>query len=348
MSRGSFSDRIITWYRENQRDLPWRNTRDPYMIWLSEIILQQTRVNQGLPYYLQFIEKYPTVFDLAKAEEVQVLRTWQGLGYYSRARNLHKCARQIVSEFNGEFPSNYDALVNLPGIGPYTASAIASFAFGRNEAVVDGNVMRVLSRFFGMRSDISSSGGMKEFRETAKMVLPDANTEDYNQGIMEFGAIQCTPAVPDCKACPLNGDCIARMKGIQNELPLKLTKARIVSVHFTYFVFQHADKIWMKERGKGIWQGLFDFYLIESRLEEPGKWLEEYLNTSFDLGNIVHKEHVLSHRRIYASFVPVFISDPSTSSVPGSDGRFFDIGQIGQLPKPILIEWYLNSRHGIE
>ena len=199
-----FSNSLIHWYLQNKRDLPWRNTTDPYWIWLSEIMLQQTRVAQGLPYFLSFTEAFPTVFDLAKAEEEQVLKLWQGLGYYSRARNLHTTAKYIAFELNGKFPSTYKELLMLKGVGDYTAAAIASFSFDEPLAVLDGNVYRVLSRYFNVTSDISLPKTKIEFQQLAQEVLDKKNPALFNQAIMEFGALQCTPKNPNCESCPLN------------------------------------------------------------------------------------------------------------------------------------------------
>ena len=200
---------LLAWYPRHQRDLPWRHTRDPYAIWLSEVILQQTRVAQGLPYYETFLRAYPTVQHMAAAPEAEVLRYWQGLGYYSRARNMHRTARQVVEEYNGLFPGNYAGLLKLRGIGPYTAAAIASFAFDEAVAVLDGNVYRVLARIFGLHSDIAAPSSRKEFQAVADQHIPASTPADFNQAIMEFGAIQCTPAKPDCLFCPLQATCSA-------------------------------------------------------------------------------------------------------------------------------------------
>ncbi len=209
----SFSNKILLWYAKNKRELPWRSTRDPYKIWLSEIMLQQTRVAQGTPYYLKFIENFPKVEDLANASEEQVLKLWQGLGYYSRARNLHFTAKVIANDFGGRFPSKYEELIKLKGIGDYTASAISSISFDEAQPVVDGNVYRVLARYFGVDIPINSSAGVKYFRKLAIEVMAPENIRDYNQGIMEFGAVQCTPQSPDCNQCPLNGSCVALQTG---------------------------------------------------------------------------------------------------------------------------------------
>ena len=205
----TFSQKILLWYAENKRNLPWRTTRDPYKIWLSEIILQQTRVVQGQPYYMRFLAEFPSVYDLAKAKEEQVLKIWQGLGYYSRARNLHATSKIIVDDLDGKFPNTYTGLLALKGVGDYTASAIASICYNIPEPVVDGNVYRVLSRYYGSDLPINSTKGITYFKQLAREVMDSGNIRDYNQGIMEFGAIQCVPNKPDCKKCPLNDSCVA-------------------------------------------------------------------------------------------------------------------------------------------
>lgn len=205
-----FGNKLINWYHQHKRDLPWRNTQNPYHILLSEVILQQTRVNQGMPYYHQFIDKYPTISDLANASEDEILRVWQGLGYYSRGRNLHATAKQIVEQFGGKVPETFQELIKLKGIGTYTAAAIASFAFHEPKAVVDGNVYRVISRYWGIEEDISSGKGKKKFQEIATSLLPNTDSHNYNQSIMEFGAMHCTPKNPDCECCIFQDTCFAK------------------------------------------------------------------------------------------------------------------------------------------
>lgn len=261
-----FAPKILNWYREHQRELPWRETREPYKVWLSEIILQQTRVAQGMPYYYSFVEAFPTVFDLANAPEEQVLKLWQGLGYYSRARNLHAAAKMVVNDFNGEFPKTYKALKSLKGVGDYTASAIASFCFDEPEPVVDGNVYRVLSRYFGVDIPINSTQGIKYFKELAREVMDERNIRDYNQGIMEFGAIQCAPKKPYCLLCPLQDSCVALKENKVDSLPVKQNKTKVRNRYFNYLVLldQNENTILEQRRGKGIWQNLYQFPLIES------------------------------------------------------------------------------------
>ena len=222
-----FSNSLIQWYLNNKRDLPWRNTQNPYLIWLSEIMLQQTRVAQGLPYYMAFTNAFPTVFELANASEEQVLKLWQGLGYYSRARNLHKTAQFVASELNGEFPDNNKDLLKLKGIGDYTAAAIASFAYNEAVPVVDGNVFRVLSRYFDIETDISLVTAKKEFSALAFELMPKNDPASFNQAIMEFGALQCVPKNPSCEICVFNSSCAALQKKKVHLLPFKSKKIKV-------------------------------------------------------------------------------------------------------------------------
>jgi len=221
-----FAKTLTSWYLQNKRDLPWRNTENPYFIWLSEIMLQQTRVAQGLPYFLRFVQSFPTVFDLAKADEEKVLKLWQGLGYYSRARNLHKTAQHIAFELDGVFPNNYNDLLKLKGIGEYTAAAIASFSYHEAVPVVDGNVFRVLARYFDIETDIAQASAKKEFSALAYELMPKDSPALFNQAIMEFGALQCVPRNPDCSICPLNSGCLALQKKKVDQLPVKSKKQK--------------------------------------------------------------------------------------------------------------------------
>lgn len=262
----SFSPILVRWYQSNKRDLPWRHTQNPYHIWLSEIILQQTRVAQGLPYFERFISQYPTVFDLANASEQEVLNTWQGLGYYSRARNLHATAQFIAQELHGVFPTNYKELLQLKGVGTYTAAAIASFAYNEKVAVVDGNVYRVLARYFGIETDISSSKAKSEFQALANELISDQDPALFNQAIMDFGAMQCTPKNPNCERCPLNESCVALAQQRVKELPIKLKKTKITQRYINYLVFIDPDQktILHQRSGSGIWKSLYEFESIET------------------------------------------------------------------------------------
>ena len=262
-----FSLQIIKWYLVNKRDLPWRMTKDPYHIWISEIILQQTRVDQGLPYYFRFSEKFPNVASLANADEEEVLKLWQGLGYYSRARNLHDTAKYIAYELDGVFPEDYDSLIKLKGVGDYTASAIASICYDAQTAVVDGNVYRVLSRYFGIHIPINSSIGIKYFKELAQSLLPRNNVGNYNQAIMDFGSSQCKPNNPDCLTCPLNNGCMALNKSQVKTLPVKDKKIKIKKKFFNFLVFlsEEGETILEKRTSDGIWKNMYQFPLIESK-----------------------------------------------------------------------------------
>lgn len=309
----TFSNRLIQWYLENKRDLPWRNTADPYQIWLSEIILQQTRVAQGLPYFNRFTEAFPTVFALAEASEEHVLKLWQGLGYYSRARNLHKTAQVVVFDYNGVFPTTYRELIKLKGIGSYTAAAIASFSANEPVAVLDGNVFRVLARYFGVETDIASAPAKKEFTELANEVLDKKNPALFNQAIMEFGALQCVPKNPDCSACVLSQSCVALQKKKVAQLPVKLKKTKVTERYFNYLVFEdeNGDSLIQQRTAKGIWYNLYEFPLIESETELDEEAILNKISTVFFLtNNLISIKpfdeksilHVLSHQRLKIRF----------------------------------------------
>ncbi len=336
----------------HKRDLPWRHTTDPYLIWLSEIILQQTRVKQGMPYYEAFAEKYPTVSDLAMAEEIEVLRLWQGLGYYARARNMHATAKLVTRLHNGKFPDNYLGLLALKGIGPYTAAAIASFAYKEPVAVVDGNVFRVLARLFGIDTDIASHEGKKVFSQLANQLISPTTPDLYNQAIMEFGALLCTPASPQCMFCPFNNDCVAFLSGRQEDLPVKNKKLKIRNRFFHYLVFTHQQTIAMKERtGKDIWSGLYDFYLIEADEFQTIESLFQLAHLQFPADSLAVNEesavytHVLTHQRVYAKFWHLSVKNIEDVEKTLLKQRFSFYGseEIRQLPKPILINKYLNE-----
>jgi A/G-specific adenine glycosylase len=339
-----FSDKLIHWFARHKRDLPWRQTRDPYYIWLSEVILQQTRVAQGMPYYLRFVENYPTVQDLAAAPEKDVLRLWQGLGYYSRARNLHTTAKIVVEQHGGVFPNTYQKLLTLKGIGTYTAAAIASFAFGERVAVLDGNVYRVLSRIFGEETDIASHQAKKIFTELATSLLPTNNSDTHNQAIMEFGAIQCTPASPECMFCPFGLDCVANATGKQTLLPVKSKKIKVKERFFHYFRIEQKGQTLMHERTqKDIWTGLYEFYLIEKpqleELEDLGEntFLKEILANG-TINNVSEPTlHILTHQRIKAQCWHITLPDDFVVKNLPQDYLFFDKEEIENLGKPVLI-----------
>ena len=342
-----FAPKLIGWYRHQHRDLPWRHTRDPYFIWLSEVILQQTRVVQGLPYYLQFTEAYPTVFDLAAAPEQAVIRLWQGLGYYSRARNLHQTAQFIVNEMNGKFPTTYHKLLKLKGIGPYTAAAIASFAYDEAVAVVDGNVYRVLARIFGIATDITSTEGKKQFAELANELLDTAQPATYNQAIMEFGALQCAPISPDCLLCPFQADCVANATGQISKLPVKIKKTKVRERFFNYFVIIKNQKIALKQRtDRDIWQQLYDFCLVETPEKatslddlELSQALQNLLNTGKITAPARSYSHILTHQRIEAQFWQIELTTNDQSTLP-ENLQWYSPAEAEELPKPVLIASY--------
>lgn len=309
---------LINWYNQNKRDLPWRNTNDPYRIWISEIILQQTRVNQGMDYYLKFIERFPEVSDIANASQDELLRYWQGLGYYSRARNIYKAAHQIVSEFDGVFPDQHSDVLKLSGVGAYTAAAICSFAYNQPYAVVDGNVYRVLSRVFGIDTAIDSGVGVKIFAQIAQEILFVDNPGIHNQAIMEFGALQCVPSSPDCVSCPLQNECRAYSTNRVSELPVKKQKTKVKERYFNYLFVRNNDKTFINQRLLAdIWQNLYEFPLIESnRLLSVDELLvnDEFQNLFLGIETVqiekisAQVKHILSHRHIYAQFITVKVS----------------------------------------
>jgi len=309
------SNILIGWYNENKRDLPWRDTSEPYKIWISEIILQQTRVNQGMSYYLRFIDRFPTINELAEAHEDEVLKYWQGLGYYTRARNLHKAAKQIVLDFAGVFPTKHSDVLKLAGIGEYTAAAICSFAYNQLYAVVDGNVYRVISRFFGIETPIDTNPGKKEFALLAQSLLSKSEPANYNQAIMEFGALQCVPSSPDCTICPLQMSCQAFEKNLVAQLPVKTQKTKVKNRYFNYLFIQYQGNTFLQKRtAKDVWQNLFEFPLIETNHllslselvenEEFKSIFKEKTELSI-LKKSNSMKHILSHRVIYAQFFTI-------------------------------------------
>jgi A/G-specific adenine glycosylase len=300
---------LIDWFSKNARTLPWREDPEPYKVWLSEILLQQTRTAQGLPYYYRFLEAFPNLESLAKGSEKEVLKLWQGLGYYSRARNLHRCAREVQTKFGGEFPRDIKVLQSLPGIGPYTAAAIGSICFGIPEPVVDGNVYRVISRFGGLKQASGSSGLRNNVLKILEKWIPEKEPGNFNQALMELGALVCTPQKPDCRNCPLQSGCFAFAKGKPHNFPVKKTPVKIKKRHFSYWVISNGKTLYMKRRGKGdIWEGLYDFPLTEIRLKngsnpkkEVGKIFRGIsANMPVFLGKRKLSPHKLSHQEIHA------------------------------------------------
>lgn len=339
-----FSNKLTTWYLQNSRTLPWRETKDPYQIWLSEIILQQTRVAQGLPYYEAFLQEFPTVFDLAHAEEDKVMLLWQGLGYYSRARNLHATAKTVAFDLNGVFPSNSKELLKLKGVGEYTAAAIASFAFNEVIPVVDGNVFRVLARRFGIYSDISTLTTKREFQTLAADLIPADQPALFNQAIMEFGALQCTPKTPLCTTCPFQLDCIAYQTNEIDMLPVKLSKTKVRDRHFDYLIFlDPLGNTQIQQRTqKDIWQQLYEFPLIESENTTLLN-IEEQLKTDFPTikaqqielctpSPIIHK---LSHQKLHIRFWKIHTKNPLVAG--------YSIEALQSLGFPIVIHNFIND-----
>ncbi|MFK8284583.1 A/G-specific adenine glycosylase [Capnocytophaga canis] len=304
-----FSQRLLQWYNSEKRDLPWRQTTDPYKIWLSEIILQQTRVAQGLPYYERFTNHFPSVFDLANASEEQVLKLWQGLGYYSRAKNLHHTAKTIAFDLNGNFPTTHKELLKLKGIGDYTASAIASICFSESCAVVDGNVYRVLARVFGIETPIDTTSGIIQFKKLATKLLDPKNAGVYNQAIMEFGAIHCKPQLPMCESCVFSDKCVAKNQSKVERLPVKIGKTKIRKRYFNYIVPIDNQKhtILNKRNNKDIWQGLYEFPLIETEKPYSEAEIKTEIDKIFDCITDIYlhkyeKIHKLSHQHIHTQF----------------------------------------------
>ncbi len=343
----TFYDRITHWYLINKRDLPWRKTTDPYAIWLSEIMLQQTRVAQGLPYFERFISTFPTVFDLAKADEEQVLKLWQGLGYYSRARNMHKTAQNVANEYNGNFPSSYKELLQLKGVGEYTAAAIASFSYNEKVNVVDGNVFRVIARYLNVTTDIASATAKKEFAALANELMENRDSALFNQSIMEFGALQCVPKNPNCSNCVLNESCAALQHNKVDQLPVKTKKTKVRYRFLNYIIFEDSEQrtLLRKRTEKGIWHNLYEFPVIETESEEAveliiDKIKDVYTHLEIDSvriydENIVHK---LSHQNLNIRFIGVKTNKKLDNGL--------SISAINQFPFPIVlikfIEKYLN------
>ncbi len=333
------------WYNENKRDLPWRYTHDAYKIWISEIMLQQTQVAQGLPYYVRFLERFPCVQDLANAEESEVLKLWQGLGYYSRARNLHAASKQVVNDFNGIFPTQYDDLITLKGVGDYSASAVSSFSIGEVRACVDGNVIRVVSRLFGMDLPYDTAVGKKAIRAFADELLDKNNSPIHNQAIMEFGALQCVPKNPRCGNCPLLSECVSFANGNVLELPVKSKKTKVQNLFLYYFVFFNKNQTLIQQRqGSGIWKNLYEFPVLESATEmqekEVLKYVSDVLDARVEKGNAEIRfssvyNHILSHRKIQATFIQV-TSDLALPVI--KDTHTILVSEMDNFPVSRLIE----------
>lgn len=313
---------LTVWYQENKRDLPWRANNNPYLVWISEIILQQTRVDQGTNYFLRFTERFPDIRSLAAAPENDVLKLWQGLGYYSRARNLHLAARQVMTDFNGVFPDSYNELIKLKGVGTYTASAIASIAFGLPYAAIDGNVYRVLSRIFGISTPVDSTQGKHEFSELANQLLNQKNPGLFNEAIMEFGALQCTPRNPDCGRCPFRDNCLAFAQNQIANLPVKIKKIKVKHRFFNYLFIRHEEYFYFEKRNeRDIWHNMYQFPLIESHksltlqellTNERVKSMFEGIKIAVDTVN-PEVIHILTHQKLHVRFIEIVIPEHHTS-----------------------------------
>jgi A/G-specific adenine glycosylase len=336
------SKKLIKWFEQNKRDLPWRNTVDPYKVWLSEIILQQTRVVQGLPYYISFVNAFPTVFDLAKAPEQKILKLWQGLGYYSRARNLHAAAKTIVENYKGVFPDSYSELKKLKGVGDYTAAAISSFCFNQTQAVVDGNVYRVLARLFAIDTPINSGEGKKQFALLAQELLDKKNPGAYNQAIMEFGALFCTPHNPDCINCVLNDVCLSAYSGKASDYPVKIPSKKSRERYFEYFIIVHKENTYTQQRTENdIWKNLHQFPMLEYTekatdsvvLKQFKKEILKTNTTDFTITNqTTYKKHQLSHQTIFARFTYVEVTKFNPANYQQTSFK-----QLKKLPFPVLL-----------
>lgn len=342
---------LANWYAQNRRDLPWRHHPSPYQVWISEVILQQTRVIQGLEYYQRFVGKWPSVAELAAASEEEVLKMWQGLGYYSRARNLHHCAKQVVEQHGGLFPADFEKLRQLKGVGDYTAAAIASIAFNLPHAVVDGNVYRVLARLFDIDTPININKGQRQFAQLADALLDRKRPGLYNQALMEFGALHCTPQNPNCLLCPLQTQCLAFVRQTVMQRPVKTAKTRIVTRYLNYLVFKYEGNIYLRKRSdKGIWRNLYDFPCIES---EKTMSVEEVLSSK-EFAQITGNKpftlsktspvftHKLTHRTLIAQFIEIKLSQ-ELPPIETKDIFLSPEKDLGNYPIPRLIDLYLNT-----
>jgi A/G-specific adenine glycosylase len=351
--KARLQEALLEWYSVHKRDLPWRISTDPYRVWLSEIILQQTRVDQGLEYYRKLTARYPDVNSLAASSEDELLKHWQGLGYYSRARNLLLAAKMIRDELDGKFPASREQLSLLPGIGPYTSAAIASIAFSEPVAAVDGNVLRVLSRLFAVSLPIDSPGGRKSIEKLAADLLVMHDPGTFNQALMEFGALQCTPAKPRCENCPLKEFCAARLLDLIDQLPVKSGKTKQRKRYFNYLVVRTPEGVFLQKRlAKDIWEGLYEFPLIETSqiadlkdIMNSAEWKQFIGNTDIQLaevhGPVVHQ---LSHQQIHTVFYELFVKKPGRADT----GNLLCVqeDQLAGYPVPVLLERYLARRKG--
>jgi|SRR5690606_8523984 len=340
----AFSQALLLWQQtDNERELPWKSETDPYKIWLSEIILQQTRADQAIPYYQKFIQQYPTLKKLARASDDEVFRLWQGLGYYNRCKNMLRTARELVSQ-GQSFPNTYEGLLALKGIGPYTAAAIASFAFGLNHAVLDGNVYRVLSRFFGISTPIDSTAGKKEFSQLAQSLLPHSAAAAYNQAIMDFGALVCKPKRAACDVCPLSQNCVAYRREAVALFPVKKKKLKVQQRHFHYLVLEHKEEVFIQQRSpQGIWPGLYEFLLVETQGEkmEQKEWSSIGMPLKQQPLKTDHGRQRLTHQLIHSYFYHIELA---TKPKPALKGKWISKTLIKNYAFPKTIVSFLHRK----
>ncbi|KIO76512.1 adenine glycosylase [Pedobacter lusitanus] len=343
----AFQQELTRWYLANKRNLPWRHTQDPYVIWLSEIILQQTRVEQGLPYFNRFLEAYPAVSDFAAASETEILKLWQGLGYYSRGRNMLFTARQIMDLYDGVFPVSYKDLIKLKGVGEYTAAAISSFSSGEAKAVLDGNVFRVLARYFGISTPINSTAGKKQFSELAQSLIDQEDPALYNQAIMEFGALQCKPKSPDCEVCPLVLSCYAKNNKLIPVLPVKLKTVKVKTRYINYFICEQDNTVLVNKRIlEDIWQHLYDFPRIETAAEaavnheEFTQEVKQKFGADVIIRPLMEMKHLLTHQIIYVQFFALdnYIVNFNMST----EANWVTWPDLDQLPQPKILTKFIN------
>lgn len=345
----TFSDHLLLWHRDVERHLPWKESKNPFHIWLSEIILQQTRVEQGLPYYLKFVETFPDIHSLAQASDEKVMKLWEGLGYYSRARNLHKTAK-IISEKGGEFPNSYKGLLKLPGVGAYTAAAIASFAYDEPVPVIDGNVTRIITRIFGITEAVDTSKGKSEVKKFVENVFDRSHPAEFNQAIMDFGALHCTPKRPKCLTCPFKDTCHAFLNDMTTQLPFKAKKITKKIRHLHYVLLYDSKHLMIKKRvGNDIWKHLNDFLLIEKnskkiREEAMNRAIfQEIEHTTFQSSRISDEfTHLLTHQKLHIRFHEIRVEDLNIKK--GSPYFLVEQKNLRKFAFPKIIDWYLENK----
>jgi A/G-specific adenine glycosylase len=343
-----FARLLLKWNAtENLREMPWKGEKNPYLIWLSEIIMQQTRVEQGLPFFERFKKKYPTVKQLAKAPEDEVMRLWQGLGYYSRARNLHETAKHIVQNLGGQFPSSFEELKKLKGVGDYTAAAIASFAYGEKRAAVDGNVIRVLSRVFGIATPFDTTSGKKEFAQLAQQLISDSDPALFNQAIMDFGALVCSPKKPGCDACIFNAGCVAFAQQLTTELPVREKKTQVKTRHFNYLVISNSNEIIVSKRtSNDIWKNLYELPLVETTkplIKLSFQTISETMGTeNFEIESVSEEiKHLLTHRVIRTRFTKIQVKNLSELKI--KNGLAVKLKDLHKFAFPKVIHLHLTQ-----